>query len=91
MKIWGAGTAERAALLANVRRRADKVLARILADESENPGASDRPRGPGRIVGSRRRRRVRPRHAAPPARFGSTFARTLSGTRFTNRSAARAG
>jgi len=91
MKMWGAAAAQRAAPLANVRKRADKLLARILADHSENPGAADQVRGSGRIVGSRRPRRVTPRHAAPPARFGATLVRALSGSRFTNRSAARAG
>jgi len=91
MKIWGIAAAERAAVLARIRTRADKLLARILADDSESPGASDKARGSGRMVGSRRRRRVRPRHAAPPARFGATLARTIAGARFANRSAARAG
>jgi hypothetical protein len=36
-------------------------------------------------------RRARPRHAAPPASFGATLSRRLSGTRLTSRSAAHAG
>ena len=91
MRIWATAAAERAALLARIRKPADKLLARMLADDSENPGAADGARAPGRIVGARRRRRVRPRHAAPPARFGATLARTIAGARFANRSAARAG
>jgi len=36
-------------------------------------------------------RRAAPRHAAPPASFGATLSRRLSGTRLTSRSAAHAG
>jgi hypothetical protein len=84
MKIWRAAAGERAALLPNIKNRADRLLARILADDNV-PGASDHPRGPSRLVGSRRHRRAKPRHAAPPVRFGASLARTLPGVKLTTR------
>jgi hypothetical protein len=84
MKIWAAAATERAALLANFRNRADKLLARIVVDDKV-PGASDHPRGPSRLVGSRRRRRAKPRHAAPSVSFGASLARTLPGVKLTTR------
>ena len=92
MKIWGTAAAQRAALPVTIRKRADKLLASILVDDSAAPAAADQVHGSERVIGSRRRlRRSRPRHAAPPERFGVTLARALSWARFTNRSAARAG
>ncbi len=47
--------------------------------------------GPGRDAKPHDGRRAKPRHAAPPARFGVTLGRTLTGARLTSRSAAHAG
>jgi hypothetical protein len=51
--------------------------------DGSEPGGDGRKPGDGR--------RAKPRHAAPPASFGATLSRRLSGTRLTSRSAAHAG
>jgi len=47
--------------------------------------------GPSRDAQPHDGRRAKPRHAAPPARFGVTLGRTLTGARLTSRSASHAG
>jgi hypothetical protein len=71
----------------------DQVSGMLAADGQEKdakPGGDGSEQGgDGRKPGDGRR--AKPRHAAPPASFGATLSRRLSGTRLTSRSAAHAG